>query len=182
MLMTQLEKIPDPRSYHGREYRLHHILYFTILALLSNAKTYSDIASFIRKHFSSLKSHFGLKWRYPPDVSAIRKIIVALDPEAVEKVFREDAEALSREVEEGPFKQICFDGKALKGSFSHTKNKRAQGVFAAFAAHSKLVLAHLPFGSEKGHEIGALQQFLLGLDLKDVVVTADAIHCQKKNV
>ena len=179
MLIDDLKKITDPRSYHGREYRHYDILYFTILAILSNAKTYVDVATFIRVNFHELKTHFNLKWRQAPDRSAIRKIIVALDPEEVEAIFRKDAEALEDQKSK-TFRHICVDGKVLRGSFSHTKNKRAQGVFSAFAAHSQLVLARLPLDSKKDHEIPAMQQFLLDLNLKNVVVTADAIHCQKK--
>ena len=50
----QLKNITDPRSYHGREYRHYDILYFTILAILSNAKTYADVATFIRVNFHEL--------------------------------------------------------------------------------------------------------------------------------
>jgi hypothetical protein len=181
MLLEQLRQITDPRSYHGREYRHHHILYFTILALLSNAKGYVDIARFIESHFEELQKLFHLKWRRCPDASAIRKIIVCLDGTDVERVFRADAEQLNTKTRAdsgGSFQQICFDGKTLCGSFSHTKDKRAQGVFSAFSACKQLVLAHIPLG-EKNHEIEALQTFLLSLNLKDVIVTADAIHCQK---
>jgi hypothetical protein len=180
MLLDNLKKITDPRSYHGREYRHYDILYFTILAVLSNSKTYADVATFIRVNFDDLKMHFNLKWRQAPDQSAIRKIIVALDPEEVDAIFRADAQALEDNRKPGTFRHICVDGKLLRGSFSHTKNKRAQGVFSAFAAHSQLVLARLPLDSKKDHEIPAMQQFLLDLDLKGVVVTADALHCQKK--
>jgi hypothetical protein len=37
LLLDLLEQIEDPRSYHGREYRLHHILCFTIIAILTNS-------------------------------------------------------------------------------------------------------------------------------------------------
>ena len=122
-----------------------------------------------------------MKWHQIPDVSAIRKIIVGVDPLEIERVFRLDAARLEAE-SSGTAKHICFDGKTLRGSFSHTKDKRAERVFNAFSAHSSLVLAHIPLGSDKDHEIGAFQQFLLDLNLKDVVVTADAIHCQKKHL
>ena len=89
VLIKILEMIEDSRSYHGREYKLHHILLFSILAILSGAKTYSDIHTFIEVHFEKLKEIFKLKWRQVPDVSAIRKIIVVTDSEEVEKAFRE---------------------------------------------------------------------------------------------
>ncbi|MDR1597340.1 MAG: transposase family protein [Holosporales bacterium] len=90
MLLELLERIEDPRSYHGREYRLHHILYFTILAILHKAKTYADVHRFIEVHFETLKKIFKLKWRRVPDESALRRIIIATPPEEIERVFRED--------------------------------------------------------------------------------------------
>jgi hypothetical protein len=178
--MEILKQIEDPRSYHGKEYQLHHILYFTILAILANAKTYTDIETFIKIHYQKLKEIFHLKWRHPPDVSAIRKIIVAISPAEIERAFRKDAQKMEFHPE-GLVKQVCFDGKTLRGSFSHTKDKRAEGVFMAFSVHDNLVLGHIPIGPDKEHEIEAFQDFLRDLNLKNVVVTADAIHCQKKH-
>lgn len=180
-LMEMLKGIEDQRSFHGKEYKLHDILMFAILAILAGAKTYTDVATFITVHHDRLRDIFKLKWRHVPDVSAIRKIIVGVDPSEIERVFRQDAQQLET-LSESKNKHICFDGKALRGSFSHTKDKRAERVFGAFAAHSSLVLAHIPMGSDKDHEIRAFQQFLLELNLKDVVVTADALHCQKKHL
>jgi hypothetical protein len=176
-LLSILEKIEDPRSYHGREYKLHHVLLFTILALLSGAKTYTDVASFIAKHFLRLKEIFKLKWRHPPLTEAIRKILIRLDAQDVEKAFREHSTILDSG-KEGQ-KHICFDGKALNGSFSHARNQRASSVFNVFSSCKEIVLAHIPLKEDKDHEIPAFQQFLQELDLNGVVVTADAMHCQK---
>ncbi len=88
MLIDLLKQIDDPRSFHGKEYQLHHILLFTILAILANAKTYTDVATFIKVHYDRLKHIFKLKWRHPPDVSAIRKIIVCVDPAIPEITIR----------------------------------------------------------------------------------------------
>ncbi len=180
-LMDMLKEIEDQRSFHGKEYKLHDILMFTILAILAGAKTYTDVATFITVHYDRLRDIFKLKWRRLPDVSAVRKIIVGVDPSEIERVFRQDAQQLEA-MNDGKNKHVCFDGKALRGSFSHTQDKRAERVFGAFAAHSSLILGHIPMGSDKDHEIGAFQQFLLELNLKDVVVTADALHCQKKHL
>ncbi len=186
-LLNILMTIPDRRHAEGREYRLEHILYFSVIALLSNAKGFSDITRFIEEHFDTLKSLFKLKWRRCPTVSAIQKIIVGVDPVAFAKTFEEAAsksKGFSKVDEEQPLtqrKQVCFDGKTLRGSFSHTKDKRAQQVFQVFATHSQLILAHLPL-EDKDSEIPALQEFLGRLNLKGCIVTADALHCQKKHL
>jgi hypothetical protein len=74
--------------------------------------------------------------------------------------------------------QICFDGKAMRGSGGKVNNS-ATTLFTAFSALNEISLAHMPL-KDKASEIPALQDFLTQLNLKGVVVTADAIHCQKK--
>jgi hypothetical protein len=182
-ILQILQEVEDPRSYHGREYRLHHILLFTILSILNNGKKYVDIHRFIEAHFEKLKEIFKLKWRQVPDVSAIRKIIVAVDPEELENALRKHSSELIEESagnNNGEKKHICFDGKALNGSFSKCKDQRATRVFSAFSSIGEIVLAHIDMEDVKDHEIPAFQEFIMSLNLKDVVITADAMHCQKK--
>ena len=183
-LLNILKEVPDDRSYHGKEYALHHIIFFTILALLSNCKSYEDIHRFLKVHFQDLKSIFKLKGRLIPTASAIRRILIRVDIEELEAVLRHyfcklvDQEE-SRE-EGMSHHHLCFDGKMLKGSMSHTKDQRAKGVFNVFSAFSQIVIAHIPLESDKSHEIQAFQKLLEKLDLKDKIVTVDALHCQKK--
>lgn len=180
-ILSILETIPDHRDRQGREYHLEHILLFSILALLSNAKGYSDIERFIAVHFEKLKSIFKLKWRRVPHLSAIRKIIVGIAPVDIEQAFQKAAAAQEKNFSEKDRKHLCFDGKSLNGSFSQVHDKRAMHVFQVFAAHSQLILAHVPL-DDKDSEIPAFQELLMTLDLKGCIVTADALHCQKKHL
>lgn len=178
-LLSILSDVPDHRDAQGREYRLEHIVLFSVLALLSNAKGYTDIERFITAHFEDLKRIFKLKWRRVPHFSAIRKIIIGINPEILEQVFEAAFAEQASTPQQKHQKHMCFDGKALNGSFSRTQDQRAMHVFQVFAAHSQIILAHLPL-DDKDSEIPAFQDFLMRLDLKGCIVTADAIHCQKK--
>jgi hypothetical protein len=177
-LLEVLKTIEDHRDPHGREYKLSEILFITILAILSNSKTYTDIERFMQEHFETLKRVFDLKWRRVPHFSSIRDIIVGIEPKKLEEAFRLYSSRVDAAID-ADVRHICFDGKALNGSFSHTKDKRALIIFNVFAKHSLLTLAHLPV-EEKTNEIGVFQEFLVSLNLRDVIVTADAMHCQKK--
>lgn len=176
MLIDILKEIEDPRSYHGKEYQLWQILLVAILSILANGKTYHDIRIFLEVHYQKLDAIFKFNWRQLPDESAIRKIIVRVDPEEIERAFRVHAQHSVKE----EAKHLCFDGKTLNGSFSHTKDTRAARVFSAFCTQNQIILAHMPLPEDKDHEIPAFQEFIMSLDLKDVVITADALHCQKK--
>ena len=73
MLLSLLEELTDFRSYHGKEYKLHHILYFSVLAILSNAKSYTEIATFIRIKFPFSERALWPQMAPCPRLSAIRK-------------------------------------------------------------------------------------------------------------
>lgn len=116
MLIEILKKIPDPRDPQGHECYLHDVLYISSLAILANAKGYLDIHRFMTVHFESLKSALFLKWSQVPNPSAIRKIIIRVSLEDIEKVFREHAQELlnSQEPTSTSTFHLCVDGKAYE--------------------------------------------------------------------
>ena len=76
MIATFLEDLKDHRRTQGQRYKLEHIILFSIMAFLSNAKSYRDISRFIKSHFEVLKEHFGLSWKKPPGYTTVRNIIL----------------------------------------------------------------------------------------------------------
>ena len=67
MLESFLFKVKDHRRQQGRRYELGHILLFSILAILSGARSYRKIHRFIVVHYETLADIFGLDWeRIPP--------------------------------------------------------------------------------------------------------------------
>ena len=125
------------------------------------------------------KSRYKRHWKRPPVHTAIRYILQRLSAEEVERVFREHAANLNCAPEGANARIIAFDGKTLKGSFDNFNDTKARQVLSAFAVDTGLVLAHIEI-DEKSNEIPAMQALLRELDLADHIVTADAIHCQKK--
>jgi len=53
-------------------------------------------------------------------------------------------------------------------------------VLSAFAVDTALVLAHIEI-DDKSNEIPAVQKLLEELDVAGLIVTCDAMHCQKKH-
>jgi DDE_Tnp_1-associated len=179
MLLDFLKEIPDHRDREGRLYDLAHILLFSILAILSNAKNYKDIWRFILIHFEILKKTYALKWRRAPNYTTVRNILIGVEPELLEKTFRKNSELLEEGASKG--KHLCFDGKTLRGSFQNLKGEKAIQLFEIFSATDKIVLGHIPI-EEKDHEIPVMQELLATLPLSESIVTMDALHCQKKHL
>ena len=72
---------------------------------------------------------------------------------------------------------IAIDGKTLRRSFDRAAGKSALHVVTAFAGEAGLVLGQTAV-PEGGNEITAARALLGIVDLKGMLVTADAIHCQ----
>jgi hypothetical protein len=178
-IMQRLELIADPRRAEGKRYSLPHILLFSILAIVSGADSYRGIHTYIEIHLKQLKRSFGLRWKQAPAHTSIRSIIIGLSPVEIEAAFRAHAAGLdgkSSGNETG--RVLALDGKVLRGSFDAFHDSAAKQVLSAFAADTKLILAHIEI-DEKSNEIPAVQQLLSELDVGDRIVTLDALHAQK---
>jgi hypothetical protein len=179
MILDFLKEIPDHRDREARQYDLAHMLFFTILAILSNAKNYKDVSRFISIHFENLKEVFALKWRQAPDYTTVRNILIGVASENLEEMFRKCALLLSTGSLKG--KHLCFDGKTLRGSFQNLKNIKSLQLFEIFSACDNLILGHIPI-TDKEHEIPLMQELFATLPLAGSIVTLDALHCQKKHL
>lgn len=178
MIITFLDDIKDHRRSQGQRYELRFILLFSIMAILSNAKSYRDIARFICKHHERLKKDFGLGWKRPPAYTTVRNIINGVGQQELEAGFRAYAQSLSK-TEKDSYVGIAVDGKVLRGSYDHFQNKKAIQVLSFFDTQSELILAHEKI-DVKTNEIPVAQALIPKLGLENVVYTLDALHCQKK--
>ena len=177
-LLSALEDIPDPRRAQGKRYPLAHLLLFTVLALLSGARSYRGIITFLEQRRGLLNDHFGVDLKRAPAVNTLRTLLQSLETDALEAVFRRHAKALLSASETGDRLAIALDGKTLRGSFDHLGDQKAAQTLTAFASPSAIVLAHTEI-DEKSNEIPAAEQMIRDLGLCGVVFTADAMHCQK---
>jgi predicted transposase YbfD/YdcC len=179
MIITFLDDLKDHRRSQGQRYELRFIVLFSIMAILSNAKSYGDIARFIEKHFRNLQKDFGLKWNKNPAYTTVRNIIQGIDKQELESCFRAYAQSLLAGTGNGNPVGVAVDGKVLRGSYDHFQDKKALQVLSFFDTQSELILAHETI-DVKTNEIPVAQALIPQLGLEGVVYTLDALHCQKK--
>jgi hypothetical protein len=177
-LVTALEDVPDPRRAQGTRYPLPPLLLFTVLALMRGARSYRGIITFLEERRDLLNQHFGVALKRAPAVNTLRTVLQSLDAEALERAFRHHARDWLSVVEADGTPMLALDGKTLRGSFDHLNDPKAAQTLTAFASSSAILLAHMPI-AEKSNEIPAAQQMIGELGLTGVIVTADAMHCQK---
>ena len=87
-LLTALQEVPDPRRAQGKRYPLAYLLLFTVLALLSGAKSYRGIITFLEQRRELLNQAFAVDLKRAPVVNTLRSILQSLETEVLEEVFR----------------------------------------------------------------------------------------------
>ncbi len=179
MLKSFLAKIKDHRRRQGRRYELEHILLFSILAILSGADSYRKIQKFIVTHYDILNKMFKLNWKRMPAHTTVRDIIHGTTGSELEQCFRQYSALLSESDNSRRF--ISCDGKVLRGSFDHFKDRKAVQVLSAFLSDSHIILAHEEIAA-KTNEIPTAQNLIEALGLTGCIFTFDALHCQEKTL
>ena len=140
-LLDALRDVPDPRRAEGKRYPLPHLLLFTVLALLSGARSYRGVITFLDQRRLVLNDLFGAEWKRAPALNTLRDLLHALDTAALETAFRQHATGLFTAPEDGAMPFIALDGTVLKGSFDHLNDRRAAQALTAFASEAAILLA-----------------------------------------
>ena len=179
MLTGFLFKIKDHRRKQGRRYELGHILFFSVLAILSEADSYRKVQKFIINHYDTFNKMFKLDWKRMPAHTTIRDIIQGTSGSALEKSFRRYSAILAENDNQNRF--VSCDGKVLRGSFDHFKDQKAVQILSAFLSDSHIILAHEEIAA-KTNEIPTAQNLIEALGLTGRIFTFDALHCQEKTL
>jgi hypothetical protein len=179
-LASCLAAIPDRRRAEGKMYGQVGVVLFSIIAMLSGARSYRQIHTLIKRRLALLNAAFpDAALRRAPAYTSVRGILQRLDPTELERAFRRHAEGLDQSCATTPSRFIAIDGKTLRQSFDAFADRKAAHVLSAFAVDHQIILAH-EIVDEKSNEIPAVQTMIAALGLSGRVFTLDAMHCQKK--
>jgi predicted transposase YbfD/YdcC len=170
-----IKGIADPRIDRKKLYPLDELIIITILAFLSGAEGWEDIAEFAKCKEELLKKHLELKNGLPQH-DVYGRVFRRLDPEQLGICFMEWVQAMRIPVEKEVF---AVDGKTMRGSLDKFKCLKAAHIVSVFATENRLTLAQVKT-DEKSNEITAIPEVLALIALKGAIVTIDAMGCQYK--
>ena len=176
MLINFLKGIKDHRRKKSSIYELHHVLFCSILAILSGATSYRKIHTYIKEKYEMLSKELDFSWPRIPAYTTIRDIIHKTESSLLEEAFRSHSQSLKNNNEKKCY--IAVDGKVLRGSFDHFIDQKAIQLFSFFDMDEQLIIAHEQI-EDKTNEIPVFEELMQNLDLSNNIYTADAMHCQK---
>ena len=171
-------EVSDPRGKKGRLHRLEAILGLILLSMLSGRKGMKAAfhlgRSLTRKQLNQLGFRRDLN---APCHATLTETLRVLNPDEMARVFGRFTAGMSPEkpTENEP-SQIAIDGKTLRAT--KDAEGKAEHVLSAFCAALEQSIGHTS-SRGKGREIPDALRLLKTIDLEGMVVTGDAIFCQK---
>lgn len=168
-----LTQLPDPRADRGRRHLFTEIMTIAVLATICGAEGPQDMEEFGLAKEQWLRTFLTLPHGIPSH-DTFGKILASLDPNAFEAMFR----AWTAAVAGGIRGVLAIDGKTLRRSFDHANNRSPIHMVSAWSSANGAVFGQV-VTDEKSNEITAIPELLKSLQLKGLIVTIDAIGCQK---
>ncbi len=175
-LYAFLSRLRDTRHARGTRYALVTILVFILLAKLAGQDRIYGISQWVKHRQAPLAEVFHLsKPRAPSPQTYSRLLGRVIDIEEFERGVQE---YFARQPHAGRSLAIAFDGKTLRGTI-RTGQSHGRHLLAAYLPHEGWVLLQVEVES-RANEIVAAPRLLKSLDLRDKIVTGDALLAQRE--
>ena len=181
-LQESFEGITDNRVERCKKHNLVDILMIVFIGMLCGHKSIEQIQFYAMLNEQTLKKYLKLENGIPSSDTILR-VLARIDAKQFEKVFIDYArQTFGKNIPENEV--LAIDGKTIKRSEyvpegQDKKPHKAAHVVSAWS-HSLGVCFGQVKTEEKSNEITAIPELLELLYVKGMIVTIDAMGCQKK--
>jgi predicted transposase YbfD/YdcC len=173
-LVERLQTIPDPRRQNENlKHPLVDLIVLGFCGVLAGGADFVEIAKWGRVNETFLRSFLELPHGMPSH-DTLTRVFAALKPAALQEILV--PWLLEKRGVAGEW--IHVDGKTLRGTRCQQRKLKALHVVSAWAGQNGITLGQVAV-AEKSNEITAIPELLHLLDLREKIVTIDAMGCQK---
>jgi predicted transposase YbfD/YdcC len=174
-----LADLPDPRARRGVRHRMTVVVTAAVCAVLAGYRSYTAIAEWVADVPAETALALGMAPDRRPSEAMIGRLLQALDPDLLTATIGLWLAGRAATGTLTATRAIAVDGKTLRGS--RTRDTAARHVMAACDQVTGVVLAGTDVDG-KTNEITRFQPLLEQIsDLRNTVITADALHCQREH-
>jgi len=167
-LYSILSKVSDPRRAQGLRHPLQIVLTLALLAICCGQVSYQAIAEWVINYQDDLTDQVPFLATHLINASTFQRVFSSIDVSELEQILGRWLQII---VPLGKDEPIALDGKTLSGVDCH--------LLSAFAHQALGVLFEV--GTEtKGKEIPLAHDLLAQIPVKNHIITADALHTQRK--
>lgn len=177
-IASYFETLDDPRHTLNRKRRLVDVIVIAVAATLCGCDGPTAIHRWANCRKDWLARYLPLPHGIPSR-DCIRRILLALQPEAFQRGFQDWIAAARPPDGDTPAKRlVAIDGKTCRGSHDAARHLGPLHLVSAWASEEGLALGQVA-AADKSNEIAAIPLLLKQISLKDTIVTIDAMGCQK---
>jgi len=168
----KFEKIKDPRVAGMVEYPLSDILIIVMCSVLSGLEKLEEIVTYAEKKRGFLSQVFGIAG-YPSE-SQLSRVLNMVNGEEVAEAIIEIMKM--RILKLGDI--IAVDGKTIRSTIPKGKKHGGLQILTAYFVESGVVLGQ-KYIDKKTNEIPVFQDMLCCINVRNKIITGDAMHCQR---
>jgi predicted transposase YbfD/YdcC len=177
-ISSYFESLADPRHARNRKHLLIDVVVIAVCGVVCGC----DGPTAIHRWATNRREWLGGFLTLPnglPSKDCIRRLLVALKPEAFQECFRDWIAGAVGDGGEGPARLIAIDGKTLRRSHDAANGLGPLHVVSAWASEHGVALGQVAT-AEKSNEVTAIPLLLGQIELAKAVITIDAAGCQKE--
>ena len=174
------EQIEDSRQDWKVKHSISEILMVVMCGVSTGERSIYGIGAFVRLKEQWLRDVIGL--RLPnglPSYDTVRRVLGILDPKQFQRVFIRWIEQ-ELDIPEGSY--VSLDGKSLRESGNKEADIEPLHLLHAYSHELGVVIGQMECSSEKTNEIPISKKLIEALKIKETIITADALLCQKEIV
>jgi predicted transposase YbfD/YdcC len=173
---SYFESLSDPRHTRNRKHLLGDIVVIAVCALVCGCDGPTAIHRWAVNRLDWLSQFLALPEGIPSR-DCIRRLLMALQPEAFQRCFQDWIADALRTDDDGPARLVAIDGKTCRRSHDAANGLGPLHIVSAWASEEGIALGQVAT-EEKSNEITAIPELLGQLNLSDTLVTIDAMGCQ----
>ena len=164
--------IEDERDQFTVKHILIDVLKLVMVAVLCGMDELDKIVDYGKNKKEFLEKEFDIKTI--PSKSTLTRIFVMIDTKWLGLAVVGMVQSL---IKEHP-NQIMFDGKAIRSTDAIKRIEKMMNIVTAYTDTGISILQKTV--DDKTNEIPAVKELIEMIDVKGMVITADAMHCQRE--
>jgi predicted transposase YbfD/YdcC len=174
---SYFESLSDPRHTRNRKHLLVDIVVIAVCGLVCGCDGPTAIHRWATERHDWLRQFLTLP-NGVPSRDCIRRLLMALEPEAFQECFRNWIARATQAEDGAPARLVAIDGKTCRRSHDAASGLGPLHLVSAWASEEGIALGQVAT-EEKSNEITAIPHLLGQIELADTLITIDAMGCQK---
>ncbi len=182
-LKEAMKELTDTRAKHKCCYKIWDVVVCVIISVMCGKKDWEEIHDFVDMKYGFFRQFLKMTGGIP-SAKTFERIMSIINHKELERILNTFFESITQDIV-GEIEMLHLDGRVNNGSKRDKTVKREKvkplNMLNVYSDNKKFCIAS-EIIDEKTNEIPAVKDVIERLNIKDAIVTWDALNTQKSNV